>query len=250
MADQTTVIVKPTVEDAVAVAAEALSDIAAEAVQQRGQFTLALAGGTTPRPLYEYLSYPPRVDDVPWQHTAVFFSDERDVPQDHADSNYRLAEQDLLGRVPIQLEHVYPMPADAPDLPLAADRYAETIIDKVPAEDDGPPRFDLILLGVGRDGHTASLFPDTPALGETEKLVVAQHVPVLNRYRMTFTFPLINAARNVMMLVTGLDKAEVLSRVLPPDRDASLPTGRVAPDSGELIFVLDAQAASRSGHRM
>ena len=234
----------------VELAADLLASIAREAVNTRGQFTLALSGGTTPQALYRDLATPRRVESVPWQQTRIFFGDERDVHADHADSNYSMAQRTLLEDVPLRLENVHPMHADADDLDQAAAQYAARISDLVPAGSAGLPAFDLILLGIGADGHTASLFADTPALDETSKLVVTQFVPAVGRRRMTFTFSLINAARNVLCLVTGPEKAEAVSKVLSDDPAVaqSLPAGRIHPTDGTLHFVLDAHAARQVPH--
>lgn len=251
MSEPIQVLVEPTAESATRLAAELLASIACEAVGQHNRFTLALAGGTTPHHLYEYLANPPQADKIPWQSTQIFFGDERNVPHDHVDSNYRMAEDTLLGRVPIRFENVHPMPADSVNLEQAAQLYAESVIDAVPAGPDGIPAFDLILLGMGGDGHTASLFPGTHALDEPQKLVVSQYVPVLSRWRMTFTYPLINAARIIMFLITGMDKAEAVQYVLSEDPTVSrqMPAGRVKPTHGKLIYILDAEAARLTRYR-
>ena len=251
MSDHRTVLVAKDAPEALRLAMEKVASIGCEAVDQRGDFTLALAGGTTPQPLYQLLAQPLAGESVPWQQTEVFFGDERDVSADHPDSNYRMAQQTLLGQVPILLENVHPMPGDATDLDLAAEQYAQCIAELVPPGAGGLPAFDLILLGMGGDGHTASLFPNSAALDEAEKLVVVQFVPVLSRQRMTFTFPLINAARHVLFLITGMDKADVIERVLSDDEAiaSQLPAGRVRPTDGELIFILDAHAARRTGYK-
>ncbi len=245
------ILVEPNVERALQTAADLVATIACEAVAARGQFTMALSGGTTPHPLYELLTKPPRTDTVPWQDAQVFFGDERDVPADHPDSNYRMVQQTLLDRVPVRLEHVHPMPGDAADLDQAAGQYAELIIDHVAAGPSGLPAFDLILLGMGGDGHTASIFPGTPALEESRKLVMTHFVPVLGRKRMTFTLPLINAARNILFLVTGVDKAEAVEKVLSenPAVASELPAGRVRPTDGTLFFLMDTGAARKTNYR-
>ena len=244
--DRRKILIESTPESAIHLVATLVSGIACEAVAQRGRFSLALAGGTTPYQLYQDLTSPQSLEQIPWQHTFIFFGDERDVPHDHADSNYRMAEETLLRAVPMPFQQVFPMPADSTDLDQAARQYAQTVIQEVPAGPNGVPAFDLILLGMGGDGHTASLFPGTPALEESQKLIVTQHVPMLGRNRMTFTYPLINAAHNVVFLVTGMDKAEVIQRVLSDDPQvaAQLPAGRVRPQ-GTLYLVLDAEAGSR-----
>ena len=185
---------------------------------------------------------------MPYQRVEFFFGDERNVPHDNIESNYRMAQRTLLDFLPVDPGHIFPMPADREDLDGGAAEYEKTIRD-VPGGSDGTPVFDLILLGIGGDGHTASLFPDTPALDERQKLVIAQFVPVLGRQRMTFTFPLINAARCVMCLVTGDDKAPVMAEVLSedPSTKAHLPAARVNPQ-GTLVFAMDAAAARMSEH--
>ncbi len=234
--------VASTAHQAAADAARLISRIICRAVAERQECNIALAGGTTPRMLYVALAEMVCDCDVPWGSVKVFFSDERDVPHDHLDSNFRAAQRTLLDYAPIPPQQVFPMPADAEDLDEAARTYEALICDTVPPEEAGVPRFDLILLGVGADGHTASLFPDSPGLNEADRLVVSHRVPSLGRSRMTFTFELINAARNVMMLITGSDKADVVGQILGA-APSSLPAARVRPTDGELFFMLDAAAA-------
>jgi 6-phosphogluconolactonase len=244
------VVVESSIEDATRFVAELFETIICEAVDARGACRVALAGGTTPHRLYQHLASKAASGKVPWNKTEVFFGDERDVPHDNVDSNYGMAQRTLLDNVPIQPSRIHPMPADAEDLPSAAGEYEQIIRAAVPAGPDGIPRFDLILLGMGGDGHVASLFPHTDALNETERLVLACFVPVLGRQRMTFAFPLINAAHNVILLVTGEDKAEAVAGILGDDEETRrrLPGARVGPE-GALFVVLDAGAASRTGLR-
>lgn len=239
------VMVEPTAERATGLVSKLVRDIISESVAAHGSCYLALSGGTTPHGLYLRLAADGVSGEVPWRNVVVFFGDERDVPQDHAESNYRMAQRTLLDHVPIEPSRVHPMPADAADLGAAAEAYERTIRQVVPAGQDGIPRFDLILLGMGVEGHTASLFPDTPALQERQKLVVGNYVPVLRRNRMTFTYPLINAARNVILMVTGPDKAATVARLLSGDEQtrAGLPASGVNPADGRLMIVLDAGAA-------
>ncbi len=196
-------------------AAELFKQAICQAVADRRVCNLALAGGTT--------------------------------PHDHVDSNYHMAQRVLLDNAPIPPEQVNPMPADGEDLNAAAVEYEQIIRRIVPGDD--VPQFDLILLGMGGDGHTASLFPRTDALGESHKLVVSHHVPVLGRNRMTFTYSLINAARHVMFLITGDDKAEAVAAVLGDDKHArrEIPAAHVNPIDGKLTIVLDAAAARKAG---
>lgn len=239
------VIVAENADAAADQAAERVVEIVRERIASSGNCHLALCGGTTPAELYRRIARPPLSERVDWPKVRIFFGDERDVPQDHVENNYRMVAKNLLDHVPIPLAQVHPMPADCRDMSAAAEQYEELIRRLVPAEGNDIPRFDLILLGLGGEGHTASLFPDTPALTETKRLVVAQFVPVIGRNRMTFTFPLINAARHVMFGVTGPDKAMAVAAVLSDDPKlrARCPASRVAPAKGELIFVLDTAAA-------
>ncbi len=243
------VIVERTAERATATAAVLFKSTVCEAVGQRGRAHVALAGGTTPHALYQKLAADATSGEVPWREVEVFFGDERDVPQDHVESNYRMAQRALLDHVPIDPSRVHPMPADAEDIQTAAQQYEQTIRQAVPTDGGQVPRFDLILLGMGGDGHTASLFPDTDALKEHTRLIYAGFVPVLGRSRMTFTYPLINAARNVMFLITGGDKAEAVLGVLGDSEEIRrrLPAAAVQPHNGSLVMVLDAAAARLTG---
>ena len=239
------VLIEDSADQATNVAAELFRCIVCETVGQRDICRVALAGGTTPHSLYQRLADSAALGDVPWYGVEIFFGDERDVPHDHVESNYRMAQRTLLDHVPIVPQNIHPMPADADDLDAAAERYEQEIRQVVPAESArGIPRFDLMLLGMGGDGHTASLFPGTEALNERKKLVMAYFVPVLGRRRMTFTFPLINASSNVILLVTGADKAQAVSHLLSDTPEATdLPAGRVNPHDGKLYIVLDSAAA-------
>ncbi len=214
------VIVEGDVERLVQVVGGMIESLICETVSRQNVFRAALAGGTTPRALYQYLAGQAVRSNVPYQRVEFFFGDERDVPHDNIESNYRMVQRTLLDSLPVEPGNIYPMPADREDLNSGAAEYEQTIRKVVPAGPDGIPVFDLVLLGVGGDGHTASLFPGTAALEEREKLVVAHFVPVLGRSRMTFTFPLINAARWVICLVTGDDKAQVMADVLGEVHDA------------------------------
>ncbi len=245
------VLVEATGSQAAATAGLLFKTIVCEAVSEKNTCCAALSGGTTPHGLYQSLVSSATTGEVPWECVELFFGDERDVPQDHTDSNYRMVQRTMLDHVPIDPRRVHPMPADRVQLESAAAEYEQLIRSVVPAGDDGIARFDLILLGMGHEGHVASLFPRTPAVDEQEKLVVAHHVSTLGRWRMTFTFPLINAARNVLMLVTGEDKAQAVADILSndPARSELLPAARIAPRNGTLIMVLDAAAARLSGLR-
>ena len=227
-------------------AAQELANLAAEAVAQRGTFSVALAGGSTPRGLYELLADDPAlVRAVPWDRTHVFFSDERHVPPNHPDSNYAMAHKALLSKVPVAPGHVHRIAGELPDTNRAAAAYEEALTAHFRLSPGGFPRFDLALLGLGPDGHTASLFPETPALEETSRLAVATWVGKLNAHRITLTAPVFNAAADVAFLVAGKDKAASLKAVLEDSYEPRrLPAQLIRPASGRLIFFADAGAAS------
>ena len=242
------IMVERSAEEATALASELIKTIICESAAEENKCYVALAGGTTPHALYQQLADTCASGDVPWGNVEVFFGDERDVPHDDVESNYNMATKTLLDNVPVQPTRIHPMSADSPDLAAAAEEYQQVICNLVPGKKKGISQFDLILLGMGADGHVASLFPGTEALKEREKLVTACFIPVLGRNRMTFTFPLINAARNVMLLVTGDDKADAIAALLGDDPAAKeqLPAVRIDPE-GIVFLVLDAAAAKRTG---
>jgi len=233
----------PTPEGVVEHAARTLEEVLRTAGDRK--VYIALSGGSTPVLLYRLLVSGRRA--IPWERLEVFFGDERGVPPDHPDSNYRVAREELLSRVPIPPEQVHPMPANEPDPKAAALSYEEAIRRIVPDGPVGEPAFDLVWLGMGDDGHTASLFPGSPALADTEDMVAANPVKGLPAPRMTFTLPLINNARKVQFLVTGSKKAPAVREVLgPPDESSPivpLPAARVQPLYGELEWILDRDAA-------
>lgn len=206
----------------------------------QGMFSIALSGGNTPRGLYETLARDPYKQEMPWDNWQVFFSDERFVPPDSPESNYFLAETTLLSKVPIPDRFVHRVATVDMDPNESAALYAENIRRIFNAPITQVPHFDVILLGMGKDGHTASLFPDTEALNVEDRLVVANYVPQAGMWRITFTFDLINAARLVLFLVEGADKAPVLARVLS---GADLPAAHIQPE-GDLIWLVDKAAAS------
>lgn len=249
--DTKSILVESTAEQATEEAAKLFKTIACEAVSQWGICHVALAGGTTPHALYESLANAAVTGEVPWSELVVFFGDERDVPHDHIESNYNMVQRTMLDHLPIAPTSVHAMRADAEDLPAAAAEYERTIRQVLQAAPDEIPKFDLILLGMGGEGHTASLFPDTDILTEQDKLVAAAFIPVLGRWRMTFTLPLINAARNVILLVTGRDKADAVARLLsdePADKK-HLPAAGIDPVDGKFFVVLDEDASHMAGIR-
>jgi len=230
-------------------AAERFAAAVSSAVAARGNGAVALAGGTTPRRLYELLSAPPYRDRVPWSDLHIFWSDERAVPPGDARSNYRMARETLLDHIPVRPERVHRMPAEAPHLEAAAHTYARMLALHAPVGDSGWPALDLVLLGLGSDGHTASLFPGDPALAEARATVAVVETQHLGTRRLTLTLPVLNAAARVFFLAAGGDKTETVRRVLV-DRAPELPAARVQPQDGELVWLLDAAAARHLGDRV
>jgi 6-phosphogluconolactonase len=217
---------------------------AREAVRDRGVFHVALAGGSTPRRLYERLAAARGDAALPWAETHVWFGDERAVGPEHDESNHRMAREALLRHVPVPAAQVHRMEGER-DPDEAARRYEEALRREIPAGADGVPQIDLVLLGVGDDGHTASLFPGTAALDETTRLVAAPWVEAVGAHRLTLTYPALNAARAVLYLVAGDDKAEAARAVLEPRAgEPRLPAAGVRP-SGQLVWLLDRAAAAR-----
>ena len=232
-----------TPQELFAAAAEAVAQLAVEAVAERGRFTLALSGGSTPKSLYTLLASNARTS-LPWDRMFFFWGDERHVPPNHPDSNYRMANEAMLSKVPVPAENVFRIKAENPDAGAAAQEYEQTLR-RFFREESGVPSFDLILLGMGPDGHTASLFPGTAGLQENSRLVVANWVEKLKTHRLSFTFPVLNAARCVLFLVSGIDKAAVLKTVLEDDVPGEqYPAKLVRPSAGKLIWMLDRAAAS------
>jgi 6-phosphogluconolactonase len=220
---------------------------AREAVHAQGVFTVTLAGGSTLRSLYALLARDGEgslQSQMPWDKVHFFWGDERHVPPDHPDSNYRMAYEAMLSKVPVPLSHVHRMKAENPDAIRAADEYEQELQQFFRLAERQLPRFDLVLLGMGPDGHTASLFPGTAALHEQKRLVVAPWVEKFNTYRVTLTPPVLNNAVAVVFLVSGEEKAETLRGVLEgnyqPDR---LPSQIVRPSDGTLLWLVERAAA-------
>jgi len=229
-------------------AAVELLRLAQRAVTERGIFILSLAGGSTPRKLYTLLATDPAFREFPWKETHLFFGDERQVPPSHIDSNYLMVASTLLtsGRVPTA--NVHRVRAELPDPNMTAADYdveLRTFFNPTLRFNDCP-RFDVILLGMGPDGHTASLFPDSKALDEKDRWVVANWVEKFKSFRITFTFPVLNAARTVMLLVAGADKTDMIHNVLAPNHPlTTYPVQRVQPLDGIKMWMLDRAAAAQ-----
>ncbi len=212
-----------------------------EAITRTGRFAVALSGGNTPRALYAKLAGEEFRARIAWERWHFFWGDERSVPPDHPDSNYRTAFEALLSRVPVPPANIHRIETERGPAEAAA-AYETALRDFFAVPRGGFSRFDLILLGIGEEGHTASLFPGSAALEESERLVVAVYVEKLSTDRITLTLPALNSAAEVAFLVSGKSKAEVVKRTL---RDgADLPAARVAPADGRLLWFLDKEAAS------
>ena len=225
-------------------AAARISELARESIEARGAFSLALAGGSTPRRVYELLAGVEFRDALDWPNVHVFFGDERAVPFDHADSNFRMANEALLSRVPVPERNVHRIEGLGDAVANASDYESE--MRGLFGDDAEWPRLDLVLLGMGDDGHTASLFPETAALEERRAWVAANWVEKLGAWRVTLTAPTLNAARHVLFLVNGAGKAERLREVLKGERDpARLPSQLIRPHDGTLEWFVDRAAASK-----
>jgi len=214
--------------------------LAREAVEARGRFALALSGGSTPAATYRRLAADDLAGQVDWARVHVFWGDERCVPPDHPDSNARMARETLLGRVPIPVENVHRIPAELE--PARAAEACERALRDFFGE---TPRFDLVLLGLGDDGHTASLFPGAAAIHERERWALAVYVEKLGAWRVTLTPPVLNAARQVTFLVAGAGKAARLREVLiGPYQPDTLPAQIVRPADGRVLWLVDRAAAA------
>lgn len=232
-----------TAEQVAFAAASRVVELARDSVAARGRFTIALAGGNTPRRIYEMLVEERLRRSVDWPNVHIFFGDERMVPPDHAESNYRMANEALLARVPLPPENVHRIEGLG-DAAANASAYESEV--RGLFGDSDWPRFDHILLGMGDDGHTASLFPGTVALGECRLWVAPNWVERLGAWRVTLTVPALNAARYVSFIVTGAGKAARLREVLKGERDPSrLPSQLVRPTDGTLEWLVDREAAAK-----
>lgn len=221
-------------------AAELFAETARQAVAATDKFRVALAGGSTPRALYELLAGETYAPQIPWEWTHVFWGDERCVAPTEDESNYRMASEAMLRRVPVPQEQIHRMRGE--DEPAEAARDYARVLEESFGEN--PPRFDLILLGMGEDGHTASLFPGSSALADRTHLVAAPFVEKLKAHRLTLTLRTINAAALVMFLVVGKAKAEALRAVLEGEsEDKRYPAQLVEPERGELVWLVDEAAA-------
>jgi 6-phosphogluconolactonase len=227
------------VHDLALSAAGAIAQRLVDAVRRQGSAAIALSGGRTPQGLYRQLAARHR-DDVPWDRVHFFWGDERCVPPDDVHSNFRMARESLIDALPVPPEHVHPMPTDLAPEP-AADAYERTLRSRFATE---WPQFDLVLLGVGDDGHTASLFPGAPALQESRRWVVATIAPVEPHDRLTLTLPAVTHAEAIYVLAAGRSKAEAIRCGLAAEPNARCPVSFIRATLGPIVWWLDKEAAT------
>ena len=219
--------------------------LAADAVQESGRFCVALSGGSTPKGMFTLLAASSA--PIPWKSIYFFWGDERHVPPTDPESNYRMAYEAMLSKVQVPPENIFRILSEEKDPELAATQYEQTLIKFFGLTAGEFPRFDLVLLGLGPDGHTASLFPDTTALRETKRLVVANWVEKFKTHRITLTLPVLNNAAVVEFLVSGNEKAGIVHQVLDGGGN-QYPSQMIRPREGRLVWLLDQAAASELSH--
>jgi 6-phosphogluconolactonase len=218
------------------------NEISRSAIERKGIFSVALSGGKTPIDLYHKFSGMKEI--LPWDKTHIFLVDERFVPADHNDSNYRILKETLLDHVPIPQGNIHPIPTERLTLQASAMAYEEDLKNFFRLSQDQFPEFDLLLLGIGEDGHTASLFPEAPVLNDRKHLAAPVALDDMRHPRITLTLPVINNAKHILFLVTGKNKASVLRKIIDKE-DISLPASMVHSKKGRLIFVIDREASSQ-----
>jgi 6-phosphogluconolactonase len=213
------------------------------AIGAQGRFSVALSGGSTPKNLYSLLAS--NYSDFPWNRTFLFFGDERHVPPTDPESNYRMVNEALLSKISVPASNVFRVKAENPDAAAAAADYEAQIRSFFELKPTEFPRFDLILLGLGPDGHTASLFPDSEGLKDKTHLVIANWVEKFKTHRISFTFPVLNHAAEAAVLASGPDKADIVQQVLDGNAAPTFPVQQVHPKDGTLLWILDEAAASK-----
>lgn len=237
------VLVCPDAAEVARAAARRFVDWAWQSIARDGKFQVALSGGSTPREMYRLLATQEFRTQIDWPRVHLFWGDERAVPPDHPDSNYGMARRELLLRVPIPSENVHRMQAEASPIGRAAHSYETVLRQSLSVDDRGFPVFHLVLLGLGADGHTASLFPGARLLRETTRWVSTPATDKAGTRRMTLTLPVIEAAQHILFLVTGSQKAAMLRVVLCGSGDRELPAQMAQARNGERIFLVDEAAA-------
>lgn len=235
-----------TIEEWAQDAAALIFFVVEQAIQSKDRCFIALSGGSTPKALYRTLTAPEWKLRFDWSRIFFLFGDERCTPPDHPESNFKMAHTSLFQPLNIQPDHIWRMKGEYENPAAAAQEYEEIIRKLTQSPPSNVPLIDLVLLGLGSDGHTASLFPGTAALQEQSKIVTVGHAPTGVRSRLTLTLGVLNRAAVVLFLVTGTDKAEMVRRIMEPqsEADRSLPAARVSPQSGRLVWMLDRSAAA------
>ena len=216
--------------------------LACQVIAAHGRFSVALSGGSTPKALYSLLATGEFNEQLAWRQIHLFWGDERCVAPDHAESNYRMVKESLLSKIVMPSDNVYRMAGEKEPAVAAAESEAQLRM-HFHIEDDTVPRFDLVLLGLGEDGHTASLFPGSSALNETRRLVATTYVAKLNAHRLTLTFPVINNAAQIAFLVAGESKSAIVKEILTTEK-CDYPAARIRPENGQLIWFITQDAAS------
>lgn len=243
MPSEPQVRVLPSDEELFRASAEKFCEVGKQAIREQGRYTVALSGGSTPKGLHHELATT-FAKELPWDKVFLFWGDERHVPPDFPESNFRMAKETLLAKLPIPADHVFRMRGELPDANEAGAMYEQWLREFFHPAAGQAPQIDFILLGIGPEGHTASLFPDTKALEEKKHLVVGNYVAVHSTWRITCTYPVLNNGANVMFLVDGASKADIVRTALK-DPSANLPCQRVKPVSGNLMWYLDSAAGAK-----
>lgn len=227
-------------QDLIQEAVKIFIESAQESIRERGRFSVALSGGSTPKPIYRELGNPEHQSQLNWENIHLYWGDERHVPPTHPDSNFRMVQEQLLMRVAIPEENIHRVPAET-EIRMAAFKYEEELRSPFNGE---WPRFDLILLGMGEDGHTASLFPNSAGLNEEHRWFIANFAPKQEAWRLTLTKNAINAARQIMVVVQGKNKAAMLAEVLTGEIEPqSKPIQLISPNDGKMIWLVEQESA-------
>lgn len=244
----TQVLVYPDLTALCRKAADHFMELAIRYARQSHQFSVVLAGGTTPRSFYTLLANDPYRSRIPWREIHFFWGDERWVSRDHPESNSRMADEVFLSQVPIPAENIHPIVVEQDDPVLSAEAYERTLQEFFKLKQGEAPSFDLVLLGLGEDGHTASLFPDSPVLTETDRLAAVARGTGSDRARVTLTLPVFNKAKNILWLVSGAKKKSIVQKIFSKNiKRRCLPAEMIQPKSGEVLWLMD-QAAAKEPH--
>ena len=236
----------PTVDELNQFAAIMFIHLSRQSIAESDRFTVSLSGGSTPKKLFQLLASDAVRPQIEWQKIHFFFGDERNVPIDSDESNYRMANENLFSKLEIPARNIHRFLTEDGDAETIAKKMEDEIRDFFELKSGEFPRFDLIFLGMGGDGHTASLFPETSALKEDKRIIVENYVEKFETFRLTFTYPTINNAKNIIFLIAGEDKAEALHEVLEGKANITkFPSQGIAPSDGNLLFLVDAKAASK-----